>query len=80
MQRPLSADICAIAAGEFDGGAARARKNVAQDEGVEFDDFLEAIHEAIQPGSTMDLGKLLQASRNAIVQLQAESVELMRRL
>lgn len=76
----FSADLCAIASGEFDGGHARARKNVARDEGVEFDDFLDALRESIEGGSTMDLGKLAQAAHKTIAQFDAECIALMRRV
>ena len=76
----LSADLCEIASGEFDGGNARARKNAAQGEGVGFDDFLDALLENLTSGSTMDLGKLAQAAHKALAQLDAECVNLMRKV
>lgn len=76
----VSAQLCAIASKEFQGGQARARKNVAQNEGVEFDDFLDALRENLAGGSTMDLGKLAQAARSRLAQLDLECVELMKQI
>ena len=79
-RRHLSAHVQAVASGEFDGGAARARRDLQETGGIEADDFLDALSEATSPGSTMDSGKLLQAARGILDQLEQESAGLMRRV
>ncbi len=79
-KRNLSAAIESVASGEFDGGAARARLAVQTTGEVEFDDFLDALRENLKPGSTMDFGKLIQAARRTLTELDAECVSLMRKL
>lgn len=78
LRRNLPAEACEKASGDFDGGAARARRDAASNRGVGFDDFLGALQENLSPGSTMDLGKLLQAARATIARLETERVALMR--
>ncbi len=78
LRRNLSAEICGKAAADFDGGAARARRDASADGGIDFDDFLDGLKENLSPGSTMDFGKLLQAARATIAQLDRERAALMR--
>jgi len=77
LRRNLSAEICEKASADFDGGAARTRRDASMAGAVAFDDFLDALKENITPGSTMDFGKLLQAARAAITRLEKERAALM---
>lgn len=80
LDRTPSAEICATAAADFEGGVARAREKAERGEEVDMDDFLEALKENLDPGSTMDHGKLLQTAKAVIRQLQCEVEALTRRI
>jgi len=76
----LSSEACDRASGEFDAGSARARLSSATTGEVSFDDFVDALKESLQPGTTMDLGKLIQATRVCSARLKRRCEVLRRKL
>jgi len=76
----LVAKISEYASAEFSGGTARARRDAETSGEVGVEDFIEALGEYFKPGSTLDHGKLLQASRAAAKRLRRRAAHLAKKL
>lgn len=66
----LVAEVFKRASGDFDGGTARAYRDAQTTGKVGAEDFIEALAENLQPGSTNDQGKLVQAVRIVTARLE----------